>query len=704
MVTALSPITFLATITLGPALFGLAIFLLHLAGRATWRLTLGLAIVAALVPVVGLPFLGQYVAGGDPIALLPFGRGVGFSAWVLPSYRMDAFALYAAVGIAYLIVPVLLWLAFADHPQGSPVRDELAVDSAEPVILPADTHDLPQQRLDDDTADDKSMPTPESAEGVVRVPASRDLVRSIALVLVLETTALTLAFADNIVLLGIAWIVLALLAWVLGELSSEPDTVDRIGLAAMVAGPVFWLALILLPATAAQSARFIELTGRAAISPVQCILLAIAVALAAGAYPFTAWLRRRAALATPVGLTAAVLAVLPAALYVASRTYAVAIDANNRWPLFGAAPRTAVGPPPVTAGIAFAVLGAVTVAICGLLALNRRDGRTLVALLAAAQVGWGLVGLGSGQPAAVLGVTLLLPSAMLGLGAMLAALVAGGVLTSDDEPDAFGPIPVHASPRPLALAAWSIGGLSLLGAPLLAGFAPRHLMSAGGLQTSGLLIPLNSLCWIGDALFALALLRATAPALAGAGSHSFARSEIRDLAATVLGVLALALGIAPAGMIGLFGKVAAAALVAPASVGTLVAISPAGYAVENAQWLSVIAWITVLVVGALIVALRPLAGRSRVPIYYAGSDVQSSSEQSAASDTELPTEPSQVWSDLGGAFDSPFTMPGREWLIAGIDDDDEDTHDDPDASEADAAATEGEPVAATAEEKTHGTD
>lgn len=705
MVTALSPIIFLAMIALGPALLGLAIFLVSLAGRATWRLTLGLTVLAALVPAVGLPFLGQYVSAGDPISLAPFGRGSGFSTWVVPTLRVDTFALFAAVGVAYFIIPILLWLAFADHPRAPQALEEPPSDSTGPANREDNGPEQPRQHAEMEMATNEATGPQAEVSRTATAPAQRSFVHSVCLVLWLETAALTLIFADSLILLAIAWVVLAALAWGQGELSSELGTADRVGFAAMTLGPLLWLAFVLLPATSARSASLLELTGRTAISPLQCILLALAIALAGGAYPFLAWVHRRAALATPVGLAAVLLTVLPAATYVATRTYAIAIDANNRWPLFGPAPRASAGPAPVTAGIAFAVLGAATVLICGLLALSRRDGRMLLALLGTSQVGWGMVGLGSGEPTAVIGVTLLLPTAVLGLGAMLTALMAGGALTREDEPDACGPCPVREPLRPLALAAWSIGGLTLIGAPLLAGFAPRHLISAASLQTSGLLVPLSGLCWVGDALFVLALLRATAPALTGAASRHFARSDGRDLVATVLALLALGIGIVPAVVIGQWSTPAADALVAPRSLATVIAISPAGYATDTAQWLPGIAWLIIVVTAILLVAVRPHAGRRLVPVYRAGGHETSSALPATISKMDAPLlEPHVAWDDLRGAFDSPFTVPGGEWLVVGLDDDDEHRSDEPAAHETATDSVEGEPVAATVEEMTHGTE
>lgn len=711
MVTALSPAEFVGLVTLGPAVFGVLIIALGLVRRLSWYQALGLCVVGALVPVVGLPFLAPEVAFGDPVTVRPFGLGVGFTTWIAPTYRIDTFALALAIGVAYLITPLMLWMAFAEGASAGLARDAAAEESAEAE------DGVKSNALDPAT---ESAPRPATATGARRL-AARPLVVTVSLALVLESALLTFLFADNLVLLGVAWILVAALGWGLGEAASDADTVDRLGLLAMLPGPVLWLAIILFPAVAAHAPRLIELTGRTAINPLESILLAVALALAGGAYPAITWVRRRAALATPAGIAAIVLAILPAAVYAATRTYAVAADSANRWPLFATPPQGATTPPPITVGVAYVVLGTATVVVSAVLALGRRDGRSLVALLATAQVGWGLVGVGAGRPASVLGVILLLPAATLGLGAMLAALVAGGTLTSDVEPDADGPRPVGAPARPLALVAWSIGAAGLVGTPFLAGFTPRHLIGAGALEVGTLTIPLMGLCWAGDVLLGLAVLRATAPALgnwmatAAQPAGRMVTEYLRDLPATLLAALALVAGISPALVIGWFGRMAAESLLVPGSLPTKLTLELAGYTIGPIQWLGTLAWlVAALVAGAALLAVRPGAARSTVPVFRSGLAEESSVgttvvtpsaaevKAEAALDAERSpglSEPQVAWSDLRPAFDSAWTLPAGEWLLSGIDDEEDDESTSLDVKDDASVA-----VSATRKETKHGDD
>ncbi|HLJ81635.1 MAG TPA: hypothetical protein VKT52_09125 [Ktedonobacterales bacterium] len=123
-----------------------------------------------------------------------------------------------------------------------------------------------------------------------------------------------------------------------------------------------------------------------------------------------------------------------------------------------------------------------------------------------------MLALSTGDPTGLAGVALLLAGSVFGLGAMLAALFAGASLTDDEEPDSAGPRAFGTRFSPASLFAWCVGAVSLIGVPLFGGFAARQLTSAAALHLGNLTVPLVGVAWAGDALLALALLRATAPA------------------------------------------------------------------------------------------------------------------------------------------------------------------------------------------------
>src|SRR5579862_2180317 len=447
------------------------------ARRLPWPAPLALATLAGLVPLVGLLVLAPDLIPDLPlqVALLASPRGDATLPFA-PVYRLDTVGMYCALGVAVLVTPLLLWISWRTAPE------EGAGEAGETAEAAA---------------------TQWYAE-----PLGRWAWPGLALTLALESAALTLCFADNISWLIFAWLVLIACAWGLGELSSEFATIDWLSLGAMALGPVAWGVIILLVAIPAKHWRILDLTGAGGFGLGHVIALGIALACAGGAYPFLAWLRRRAAFAMPAGVAAVSLAVVPAALLVGARTYSALRNAGDNWPQFS------VGVPPITAGIIWTLLGAVSVFLAGLLALGRRDGRALIALLTLALSGWGLIALGIGQPISMLGLLMLLATGVIGLGAALAALVAGGALTPDLEPESAGPRILGERLRTAPLFAWGVGVASLLGTPLLAGFAAQEVISAAALPSTKLAIPLVGLAWSGDGLLALALIRVTALAFA----------------------------------------------------------------------------------------------------------------------------------------------------------------------------------------------
>ena len=610
---------------------------------------LAVAMLAAAVPIIGLILLTADLAFPTPVRFAFLGDSATPFA---PLFRADGFSFYAAWGVAVLITPLLLWLVWRD-------AGRLAGSSGR-------------------------------------------LLAELGLALGLEACALHLVFADNLLWLGLVWVLMVALAWLLGEQGAEDGGYDYLGLASMLIGPVVTMVMLLLIAVTTKDHTLFGLAGHAAVSPLQIVLLAIALTLAGGGYPFVAWVRRRAAFATPSGFAALLLLALPAVVFVAARSWAALQSIEGLWPEIGAVT------PPITGGIALAVLGALTLAISGLLALGRRDGRTLVALLATAQVGWGLFALGSSQPAAAIGVVFLLATSVVGLGAMIVSLVAGGVLTADDEPDAAGPVPFGLAPRPLNLFAWCVGAATVLGVPFFGGFVARHLITAGTLSGTKLAIPLLGLAWLGDALFAVALIRATVLAFraepaeladevgeaevadeadeeatddeataevadgeevldvkAAARGSAASTAELLELPGVALALIALALGIFPQTFLNLGVLFATDQLAPEGAANGALRIVPFGYATSTSQWLPGIFWLAALVIGVVVALLRIGARRTPVTLEASGD------EQLTGMDSDALDEPAAVWLDLSPSFTSPWTQLAGRQLIGGIDEDDE---------------------------------
>lgn len=598
--------------------------------RVPSPVAMGVGVLAAVAPIIGLILLVSDVAYPTPVRFAFLGDGTTPFA---PLFRADSLSVYAGWGIAAVVVPLLLWIVWMDAGRAA--------------------------------------------------DATGRLLAELALVIGLEAAALHLVFSDNLLWLGLAWVVLVALAWLLGEQGAESSQFDVVGLAAMLVGPVLTMVMLLLVAITTKDHTLFDLTGHSAISPLQVILLAITLAAAGGGYPFAAWVRRRAAFTTPSGFAALVLLALPVVAFVALRAWGALQGLSGLWPQIGAVT------PPITGGIALAVLGALTIAIGGLLALGRRDGRTLVALLATTQVGWALLALGSSQATASVGTVVLLATSVIGLGAMTAALIAGGILTADDEPDGAGPVPFGLSARPLNLIAWCVGAGMAIGVPFFGGFVARHLISAGTLSGTKLGIPLLGLAWLGDALFAIALIRATVLAFRSdvedeASEQAPARSfsELLELPGVILALIGLALAIFPQTFLNMGALAAADQVNEEGVVAGVVRIVPFGYATLNSQWLPGIFWLAALVLGAVVLLMRIGTHRSAVTLEISGDS------QLTGMDEEALDEPAVAWVDLAPAFTSSWTQVGAKQLIGGIDEDDEFT--DAEAEESDEEADQAE--------------
>lgn len=607
--------------TLAPAV--VAILLVILSRLTTFRLpspvAFALAGLAAAAPIVGLILLSSDLAFPTPLRFAFVGNSATPFA---PVFRADGLSFYSAWGISVLIVPLLLWLVWMDAGRAA--------------------------------------------------GSSNRLLAELGLVIGLEVCALQLVFSDNLLWLGLVWLALVALTWYLGEQGAESGNLDYRGLIAMLVGPALTVLVLLLVAITTKDHTFYGLAGHSAASPWQIVLLAVTLSLAGGGYPFVAWVRRRAAFATPSGFGALLALALPVVVFVGARAWsALQATTSGLWPQIGAVT------PPITGGIALAVLGSLSVAIAGLLALGRRDGRTLVALLATAQVGWGLFALGSSQPAAAIGVVILLATSVVGIGAMTASLVSGGILTADDEPDGSGPAPFGLASRPLNLLAWSVGAATALGVPFFGGFIARHQITAGTLAGTKLGIPLLGLAWLGDALFALALIRATVLAfkadpdeLADVEAEKPARSsasELLELPGAALAVIGIALGIFPQAFLN-FGALFAVDQITPEGAGNgVLRVIPFGYTTGNSQWLPGIFWLAAVVLTGAILLIRLGTRRTAVTLETSGEEALTG----LGMEREALEEPAVVWVDLASAFTSSWTQVAGSQLIGGIDEDDE---------------------------------
>jgi formate hydrogenlyase subunit 3/multisubunit Na+/H+ antiporter MnhD subunit len=621
--------------TLAPAVIAIIFGILSRVSvvRVPPLVAIGVALLTAAVPVIGLILLASDLAFPTPLRFAFAGTS---DAPFAPLFRADGLAAIGGWGIAALIMPLLLWIVWMDA-GGS-------VDSAGRLL-------------------------PE-----------------LGLALGLEAVALQLVFSDNLLWLGLVWVLMVALAWLLGEQGAESGDLDYLGLATALIGPVLTMLLLVLIAIPTKDHTFFGLTGHPAVQSWQIFALAVTFSAAGGGYPFAAWVRRRAAFATPSGFASLVLLVLPVVAFVGARAWGALRSPHGLWPEIGQVT------PPITGGIALAVLGTLTIAISGLLALGRRDGRTLVALLATAQVGWAMLALGASQTVSVVGMVVLLATGVVGGGAMTAALISGGILTADDEPEGAGPVPFGVVSRPLNLFAWCVGAATALGVPLFGGFVARHLITAGTLSGTKLGIPLLGLAWLGDLLFAVALIRATVLAFKAnpdeatddaptTSKRLSSPSELLELPGTVLALAGMALGIFPQVFLN-FGVVFAVdQLDFVGGTSGVLRDVPFGYATSKGEWQPGIFWLAALVLGIVIAVLRWGVRRTPVTLETTSDTLLTGMENDALD------EPAAVWFDFSPAFTSQWTQVAGKQLIGGIDEDDdfgETSVDDEDEGEDDS--------------------
>jgi formate hydrogenlyase subunit 3/multisubunit Na+/H+ antiporter MnhD subunit len=680
---------YFALLLLAPVFFALIIAALGFARQAIPWLVGVCAALGAALPLIGLIILNIANSSGVPLQITLLGEAGPKVLWAV-AFRLDAIGYYAAYGLLVAVTPLMLWLAWRgkfstvamvieESAETAATPEDAIVEAAEEIA-----EEAPQETSGDEAPGRPSLATEQWA--------------GIALALGLLSAGFSLVFADNIIWLGISWIAVAALAWALGELGSEPSGLDWLSLIFMVAGPVLWIGAIYLATNPSGYTRISDLMGLGTIGAGNALLVIATVAIAAGAWPLNGWVRRRAIVSPPVGVAAVSLVALPIALFAGARTYSALQNAVSLLPTIGTVT------PPITVGLLWVILGALTLAICGLQALGRRDSRSLIAFLALAQVGWGLIALGVSRPAGILGVVVLLATMIFGLAAMITASVVGGTLAPDVEADGAGPHPFGFDLRPANVAIWIAGALSLVGAPLLGGFVAQQMISTGAVRAAQIIIPLVGLAWAGDALLVIALLRAVAPAFAAARtSHAsdaavtvaetealvavdegddetVAVDEAEEIVTEepsarpapvtwdetpgiVYALLATLVGAVPSLLL-LFGALAAAeSLTQSLAVSTALTYGPTGYTLAPGQWLPGLVWIAALILGA-IMAIPLLRARMRTgEAYLGGQSATETIDTTRFAEIASLAEPGAAWSDLRAAMDSGWTTPGRGRIL-----------------------------------------
>jgi formate hydrogenlyase subunit 3/multisubunit Na+/H+ antiporter MnhD subunit len=680
---------YFALLLLAPVVFALVIAALGFARQTIPWLVGVCAALGVALPLVGLIILNIANSSGVPLQITLLGEA-GPKVPLAVAFRLDAIGYYAAYGLLVAVTPLLLWLAwrgkFSTVAAVIEESTEIAATPEDAIVEAAEeiADEAPQETSGGATSGRPSLATEQWA--------------GIALALGLLSAGFSLVFADNIIWLGVSWIAVAALAWALGELGSEPSGLDWLSLILMVAGPILWIGAIYLAANPTGFTRISDLMGLGTIGAGNALLVIATVAIAAGAWPLNGWVRRRAIVSPPVGVAAVALVALPIALFAGARTYSALQNAVSLLPTIGTVT------PPITVGLLWVILGALTLAICGLQALGKRDTRSLIAFLALAQVGWGLIALGVSRPAGILGVVVLLATMVFGLAAMITASVVGGTLAPDVEADGAGPHPFGFDLRPANVAVWIAGALSLIGAPLLGGFVAQQMISTGAVRAAQIIIPLVGLGWAGDALLAIALLRAVAPAFAAARTSHIADAVVAvaetealvavdegddetaaveeaeavvaeepssrpalvtwdEAPGVVYALLATLVGAVPSLLLSFGALASAESLTQSLAVSTALTYGPTGYTLAPGQWLPGLVWIAALILGAIMV-IPLLRARMRTgEAYLGGQSAAEAIDTTRFTEIASLAEPGAAWSDLRAAMDSGWTTPGRGRIL-----------------------------------------
>ncbi|HEX3272804.1 MAG TPA: proton-conducting transporter membrane subunit [Ktedonobacterales bacterium] len=677
---------YFALLLLAPVFFALVIAALGFARQTIPWLVGVCAALGVALPLVGLIILNIANSSGVPLQITLLGEA-GQKVPFAVAFRLDTIGYYAAYGLLVAVTPLLLWLAWRGRFSAAP---DVIGESAETAATPEDAIVEAAEEIAEEAPQD-------TGDTVLERPAlATEQWAGAALALGLLSAAFSLVFADNIIWLGVSWIAVAALAWALGELGSEPSGLDWLSLILMVAGPILWLGAMYLAANPTGFTRISDLMGLGTIGAGNALLVIATVAIAAGAWPLNGWVRRRAIVSPPVGVAAVALVALPIALFAGARTYSALQNAVSLLPTIGTVT------PPITVGLLWVILGALTLAICGLQALGRRDARSLIAFLALAQVGWGLIALGVSRPAGILGVVVLLATMVFGLAAMITASVVGGTLAPDVEADGAGPHPFGFDLRPANVAVWIAGALSLIGAPLLGGFVAQQMIATGAVRAAQIIIPLVGLGWAGDALLAIALLRAVAPAFAAARTSHAAEAAVAvaesdallavdegddesvaveekiiaeeptaqpalvtwdEAPGIVFALLATLIGAVPSLLLSFGALAAAESLTQSLAVSTALTYGPTGYTLAPGQWLPGLVWIAALILGA-IMAIPLLRARMRAgETYLGGQSAVEAIDATRFAEIASLAEPDAAWSDLRAAMDSGWTTPGRGRIL-----------------------------------------
>jgi multicomponent Na+:H+ antiporter subunit A len=374
--------------------------------------------------------------------------------------------------------------------------------------------------------------------------------RFYCIILAFISGMITLVYSANLLILYLGWELVGLCSFSLvGFWYKNPEAVRgarKVLLMTHLAGYGLLAAILTIYARTGSTLWTDPAVGKSMTTGI-FVLMIIALAAKSVQFPLHTWIPEAMAAPTPVS------ALLHAACYVKAGVYlAVRMHSFTAWP--------------ASWGIIMLWVGTVTMLVGVLYALIQTDLKRLLAFSTVSQIGYMITGIALGTP---LGIAAgLLHCINHGFFKSSLFLAAGSVqhATGTRDMDQLGGL---APKMPKTTLVWMIGIGSMMGIPLMSGFASKWLVYTAALQ-KGMIIPALA-AWIASIGTVYAGVKATSSVFLGDASkrteHAHESPASMTIGMGLLSVVTIALGIAPQIAVRLLINPVLAVFGMPAAVG-----------------------------------------------------------------------------------------------------------------------------------------
>jgi multicomponent Na+:H+ antiporter subunit A len=468
--------------------------------------------------------------------------------------------------------------------------------------------------------------------------------RFYALMLAFIAGLLGLVFSANLFLVYACWELVGLCSFgLVGFWSTRPEAVAgarKVLLMTHLAGYGL-LASVLTLYARTGTALWTDPAVAGAFSTGVFMLMLVSLAAKSVQFPLHTWIPEAMAAPTPVS------ALLHAACYVKAGVYL-------------AARMHSLGPWHPSWNTTVVALGTITMLVGAMYAMVQGDLKRMLAFSTVSQIGYMITGLGIGTPLGITAALLHCLNHGFFKGGLF--LAAGSVqhATGTRDMDRLGGL---AGRMPHTTAAWLIQAGSMMGVPLLSGFASKWMLYSAALE-AGLFVPALA-AWLASIVTVFYCAKATSAVFLGPpGEGSAGAHESPPSMRWGLGVLAagtLVLSVAPQLPVNLLVTPALAAL----GLGAGVEVSWFGLAGPAGAWWTttglVLAVISVALGGAVYALARPPRGAALgaggtvggAAVFTGGEPIQDGGRLSAADFSEIVRQQWAVfyrWTDVDRAY------------------------------------------------------